>query len=102
MPNGACVLVFCERKTRGSNLLSNDWKVLFHLLALRTSQKPSSESEAQGPKSQNLIRHKGQVYGEERYRKISAAGFRRDVMKNDVVNVAVLGLLCVQAVVWRE
>ena len=54
------------------------------------------------PKSQNLIRYKGQVHGEERYRKISAAGFRRDVMKNDVVNVAVLGLLCVQAVVWKE
>ena len=52
------------------------------------------------PKSQNLICQKGRVHGEEGYLQISAAGFRRDVMKNHAVNFAVLALLCVQAAVW--
>ena len=37
----------------------------------------------------------------EGYLKISAARFLRDEMKNHAVNIAVLGLLCVQAVLWR-
>ena len=60
-----------------------------------------SESEAQVAE---LNSQEGRINGEEGYLKISAAGFRLDVMINHAVNIAVLqvGLLYVQAVVWKE
>ena len=99
MPNGACVLDFRERNTGGSNSLSEHWKVLFHLRALRIPQKPSSESEAQVAEfntSEGSGKWGGGMPEDIRY------WIRHEVMKDHAVNIAVLGLLCVQAVVWRE